>query len=86
MKIEGRIDMDSAPELEKYLKDNSEGAEAYEFDMKKVDYISSAGLRIFMALKKKHMDNESYIVIRNMSDTVRSIFDLTGFSEMFIIK
>ena len=83
--IEGRVDMDTAPELERYFRENAEGKQAVEIDMKKVAYISSAGLRAFLWLKKQQSD-DGYIVIKNMNDTVRSVFELTGFSDMFVIK
>lgn len=83
---EGRIDMETAPELEKFIKENTAGVKAFEFDLRNVEYISSAGLRVFMRLKKQRPDDDGFVTIKNMNKTVRSIFDLTGFTDMFIIK
>ena len=86
VKIEGRIDMESASKLEQYLKDTVPGAEHIEFDFRKVEYISSAGLRVFLWLKKQGGNKEDYVVIKRMNETVRSVFDLTGFSDLITIK
>ena len=85
VKAEGRIDSATAPEFEKILNENISEAKAVEFDLKKLDYISSAGLRVFLSVKKK-VGPEGYVLIKNMNDTVNSVFELTGFSDMFIIK
>ncbi len=85
VKLEGRLDLDSASELEKFLKENSEGIKGAVFDFKKLDYVSSAGLRVLLWLRKKGPD-ENFVVIKHMNATVKSIFELTGFYDMFCIK
>ncbi|MBR5091584.1 MAG: STAS domain-containing protein [Ruminiclostridium sp.] len=85
VKIEGRIDAETSPELEEYLAGNTQGIKVIEFELKKLDYISSSGLRVFLRLKRSQ-DKDGYIVLKNMNETVRAVFDVTGFSDMFIIK
>jgi anti-sigma B factor antagonist len=85
VKITGRIDMETAPELEKFLKENIGGKESVTFDLKKVEYMSSAGLRVFLWLKKQN-DSDGYIVMKRVSDEVRAVFDLTGFTDMFVME
>ena len=85
IKLGDRLDLETAPELDKFLKENIEGIKSVEFDMKKVEYISSAGLRVFLWLRKQ-FDNKEDVTLKHLNDTVRSVFDLTGFADMFVIK
>ena len=85
VKVEGRVDSGTAPEFEKILNENFSGIKAVEFDMKKLEYISSEGLRVLLKVKHQTGD-EGYVLIKNMNDMVKNVFELTGFSEMFIMK
>ena len=85
VKAEGRIDSSTSPEFEKALNDNFSGAKAVEFDFKKIEYISSAGLRVMLKVKKK-IGDEGYVLIKNMNEMVKNVFELTGFSDAFIIR
>ena len=86
IKIDGRIDSNTAPELEKYISENIGDAKAAELDFKKVEYISSAGLRVMLSLQKRVSKEEGHVIIKHMNDTVKAVFELTGFADMFIIK
>ncbi|MBO6231588.1 MAG: STAS domain-containing protein [Ruminiclostridium sp.] len=86
IKVDGRIDLDTSTELEAYLKDNIEGVGSVEIDFKNVEYISSAGLRVLLWLKKQNVEKEDFVVVRHMNDTVRSVFELTGFSDLIVIR
>ncbi len=82
--IEGRIDTLSAPELEDYLrsilkKDNTQ----IVVDFAKVDYISSAGLRTFLIIKKLAEAKNKKLILQNMNQRVKQVFDITGFTSMF---
>lgn len=85
VKLDGRLDFETAPELEKKLKENLSGIKAVEFDMKKLEYISSAGLRVLLKVKQQTGD-DGYVLIKNMNDMVNNVMELTGFSTSFIIK
>ena len=76
---EGRIDTITAPELEAALE--FDGIEELIFDLAAVEYISSAGLRVLLASQKK-MAGKS-MVVSNAAPTVREVFDITGFSDIF---
>ena len=81
--FEGRIDSGNAPELEKDI--NAIGFERTDtliLDMQKLEYISSAGLRVVLRLKKSN----SATKIINASSDVYEIFDMTGFTEMMDIS
>ena len=83
--LEGRIDMDSSPAISEFLENNISGVLSVDLDFSDVAYISSAGLRIMLWLKKRGGQRKDYIVIRNMRDTVRSVFDITGISDIVTI-
>ena len=77
--LEGRLDTTTAPELEKELKDSLNDADALTLDFSKLDYISSAGLRVLMKLRKKA---KKAIPVENVSPEVYDIFDVTGFTDL----
>ena len=61
--VEGRIDTMTAPELEKEVKESIEGAEELIFDFEKLEYISSAGLRLVLPERKYCTDNAAMIAV-----------------------
>jgi len=77
---DGRIDTQTAPELEAALA--FDGVTEIVFDFAKVDYISSAGLRVLVKTKKHLADGR--IVIANACPIVREIFDVVGYSDAFV--
>ena len=85
MKIEGRIDTTTAPELESAI--NGEGAElkSLVLDFGGVDYISSAGLRVLLTAQKK-MNVQGYMELRGVSEAVMDVFEMTGFADILVIK
>lgn len=76
---DGRIDTLTAPELEAALA--FDGVTEMVFDLAKVDYISSAGLRVLVRAKKRIADGR--IVIANACQSVREIFDVVGYADEF---
>ncbi len=84
--LEGRIDTDSAAELKEHLIDKICDADEIEFDFGRVEYISSAGLRVFMWLKRQKNGQHEHIVIVNMNETVKTVFELTGFTGIVTVK
>lgn len=82
--VEGKIDSSTAPELEKKIKSEIGECSALIFDFEKLDYISSAGLRILLGAQKL-MGNRNMKVI-NVNETVNDIFDVTGFSYILDIE
>ena len=83
--LEGRIDMDSSPAISEFLENNISGVLSVDLDFSDVAYISSAGLRIMLWLNKRGGQRKDYIVIRNMRDPVRAVFDITGISDIVTI-
>ena len=85
MEIKGRLDTVTASELESSLKQSLEGIETLIFDLKDVEYISSAGLRVLLSTQKI-MNARGTMKIINVSETVAEVFEVTGFSDILNIE
>lgn len=83
--VEGRLDTITAPELEKELKESLDGVSELILDFEKLDYISSAGLRVLLSAKKAMM-NKGGMKVVNVGEIVREVFDVTGFSDFLTIE
>lgn len=83
--LEGRLDTLTSPELEDALEDKLEDIEKLVFDMAKLEYISSAGLRVLLA-SAHAMDGQGDMVVRNINETVRDVFEVTGFIDILNIE
>lgn len=81
----GRLDTTTGPELENNLMDDLEGVSELILDFEKLDYVSSAGLRVLLVLQKK-MNKQGSMVIRNASEPIIEVFDITGFIDILTIK
>lgn len=79
----GRLDAVTAVELDKSLLKEPDSIENLTIDLKKLDYIASAGLRILLKLKKR-MDKQGNMKVINVNDTVREVMDMTGFSALLL--
>ena len=82
--VEGRIDTVTSPDLEKTILDNISEVEDMTIDLKGVDYISSAGLRVLST--QKIMDKQGKLLIRGVGENVMEIFEVTGFVDIFDIE
>lgn len=85
MKIEGRIDTTTAPELEKAINGEGDELKSLVLDFKGVDYISSAGLRVLLTAQKK-MNAQGSMELRGVSEAVMDVFEMTGFADILVIK
>ena len=81
----GRLDTTTAPDLENELKDALANVKKLVFDIEKLEYISSAGLRVLLS-NQKIMNKQGEMIIRNASDDVKEIFDVTGFCDILTIE
>ncbi len=84
LSLEGRLDTMTAPELEKELKESLDGVEKLVLDLKKLEYISSAGLRVLLSAHKQ-MAAKGGMKVINVNDIVSEVFELTGFSDILDI-
>jgi len=78
----GRIDTITAPALLEVLEQNGEGRKGFRLDATKLEYISSAGLRVLLMAVKK----TGKVTVVNASEAVREIFETTGFSQMMTLE
>ena len=83
--LEGRLDTVTAPELEQELKGALEGVTELTMDFSKLEYISSAGLRVLLAAQKT-MNKQGGMRLRNVGETIMEIFEVTGFSDILTIE
>ena len=85
--IEGRLDTVAAPETEKAMNVlNDVEDKDIIIDCTDLEYISSAGLRIFLGILQNAQERGGHVYIRNINDQVRTIFTITGFSNIFEFK
>ena len=82
--LEGRLDTMTSPDLEAELKESMPGADSLTLDFSKLDYISSAGLRVLLSAHKA-MASKGGMTITNVNEIVREVFDVTGFSDILNI-
>lgn len=83
--LDGRLDTLTAPDLDAAIKEVLGDAEKLVFDLEKLEYISSAGLRVLLGAVQA-MDGKGGMVVRNVDPSVREVFDLTGFNLIFNIE
>ncbi len=81
--IQGRLDTLTAPELEHVLAE--ENPEKLVFDLKELEYISSAGLRVLLAAHKR-MSSKGGVIVRNSNEIVREVFEVTGFVDILTLE
>lgn len=82
--IAGRLDTTTAPELEAALSPELSEPCNVTIDFTGLEYISSAGLRVLLATKKKIGDND--LVIKNANDEIKEVFDITGFTDILTVE
>ncbi|MDO4960627.1 MAG: STAS domain-containing protein [Eubacteriales bacterium] len=82
---EGRIDTTTAAQFEESITSCADGLKELIFDFSKLDYISSAGLRVLL-MAQKTMNKQGSLVIRNVNDEIAEIFEVTGFSDILTIE
>lgn len=85
IKLDGRLDTVTAPQLEAELKKGIGGVETLVFDFADLEYLSSAGLRVLLSAQKV-MNKQGTMTIKNVNDTIADIFEVTGFSEILTIE
>ena len=82
----GRLDTTTAPELETELKESMNNIKELDIDLKDLDYISSAGLRVLLFAQKTMNAAEGKVIIRNVKDEIMEVFEITGFSDILTIE
>ena len=83
--LEGRLDTITSPDLEDKVEEALADAKKLIFDFGKLEYISSAGLRVLLGTSQE-MEDRGEMTVRNLTPAVQEVFDITGFSEAFDIE
>ena len=83
--LEGRLDTTTAPELEADLKNSLDGLTVLILDFEKLEYISSAGLRVLLSAQKI-MNTKGGMKVTNVNDVVQEVFEVTGFADILTIE
>lgn len=84
--LEGRLDTNTAPELEKEISaDLTADVQSLILDLKDLEYISSAGLRVLLAAQKR-MNKQGNMVVKNVNDMIMDVFEVTGFVDILTIE
>lgn len=83
--VEGRLETTTAPELEAVVKSELDGVTVLVFDFTKLEYISSAGLRVLLSAQKT-MNKQGSMKVTGANEIVTEIFEITGFSDILTIE
>ncbi|MDO4560051.1 MAG: STAS domain-containing protein [bacterium] len=83
--FEGRLDTSTSPRLETELASALKTAKEVTFDFAKLEYLSSAGLRVILSTHKKLKAAGGGLTVANVNEVIKNVFDLTGFSEILHI-
>lgn len=84
VRVAGHIDINSSPVLEDALNSRLEGIRSLTIDLAQVDYISSMGLRLLLALQKR-MSKQGSMLVTNAGGAVLELFEETGFSDILTL-
>lgn len=82
---EGRLDTITAPELEAVLKNALDGVEELTFDLEKLEYISSSGLRVLLSAQKT-MNRQGSMKVVHANEIIMEIFEITGFTDILTVE
>ena len=83
--VSGRLDTQTAPELEAELDSVLSGINELTFDMTNLEYVSSAGLRVILKAQKA-MNAQGSMKLTGVNDSIMEVFDITGFLDILTIE
>ena len=83
--IVGRLDTTTAPELDKTINEDVADAKNLVLNLKGLEYISSAGLRVLLSAQKK-MQKVGSMKVKNVCEEVMEVFEMTGFADILVIE
>ena len=81
----GRLDTTTAPALDKTINEDIRDTKQLILDLKKLEYISSAGLRVLLGAQKK-MQKIGSMKVKNVREEVMEVFEMTGFADILTIE
>ena len=83
--VSGRLDTQTAPELENELDAVLTGLKELTFDMTNLEYVSSVGLRVILKAQKA-MNAQGSMKLTGVNDSIMEVFDITGFLDILTIE
>ena len=83
--VSGRLDTQTAPELENELDSVLAGLKELTFDFTNLEYVSSAGLRVILKAQKA-MNAQGSMKLTGVNDSIMEVFDITGFLDILTIE
>lgn len=83
--LEGRLDTTTAPQLDTEVKDTLTGVTELVMDFSRLEYLSSAGLRVLL-MAQKLMNKQGKMVVCQVNDTIMEVFEVTGFIDILTIE
>ena len=85
IEVAGRLDTTTAPMLDKMINENMSDVKHLTLDLKGLEYISSAGLRVLLNAQKK-MQKIGSMKVKNVAEPVMEVFEMTGFADILVIE
>jgi anti-sigma B factor antagonist len=85
IELAGRLDTTTAPVLDKTINEDIGNVKNLVLDMKGLEYISSAGLRVLLGAQKK-MQKIGSMKVTNVCEAVMEVFEMTGFADILVIE
>jgi anti-sigma B factor antagonist len=86
LQVEGRVDTNTSPELQKAILESFQGAAKLTLDLEKVVYISSAGLRALLLGQKTAASKGAAMELIHVAPTVKTVLDSVGFSKILTLR
>lgn len=86
LKLGGRLETSTAPKLQEVVEKELEEVTELRLDMKNLEYVSSAGLRVLLAASKKMKAKNAVMTVYNVNEEVMEVFKITGFNEILSIQ
>ncbi len=86
IQLKGRLDTTTSPQLDQKIKEIEIDKDVVILDFKELEYISSAGLRVLLAIKKQIEAQNKTLEIHNINEVINEVFNVTGFINVLNIK
>ena len=83
--LNGKLDTASAPDFEAVVKNDLAGVETLVLEFKNLKYTSSAGLRVIL-LAQKTMNQQGNMILKNVSEDIMEVFEMTGLADLLTIE
>ena len=85
VKLDGRLDTNTAPDFQTEMEPLLNGISKLVLDFEKLDYISSAGLRVLLTFEQEMEEQEKTLEVTHVNDIIHNVFDVTGFLDILTI-